>query len=889
MASAQEVRVGVIIPTYRHPVLLTEAIESALAQQTTFGVAVVIVSDGCPLLETEAVCSAYCSTLQNVFYLRKANKGPSSARNYGIEFILHNWPDIDAIFFLDADNRLRPNALQIAFDALVKAPLQVGWIYTNIDTFGIRWSGNYTFPYSPLIHVAVSNMCDTACLVSRRVFESGVRFDEDPRSGFEDWDFWLQCIAKGFLGQPASFGLEYRKRPESRNEQNLRNVAAIRGHIKARHKSLSTPKNLLNWEHYTNPRYLFGIGQPEEPIFESFSDPGMQGHKIDNSELGEIFWSSYHAPDECWFPAFFVWGSPGARECLAEAKLLHNAFFLMEKCARTHNFAALTLSNSDRSVAIDVSSYSQAASLADKVVMWMCSGKILREIVLDPSDDWVSTLGKEQPAPSIGKVDISTPGAGEARLEGKFALKALFYTIQAFKTSDYFQPEQTRWHWRPQEFPGRDQYYKYVCDYLGVDGLMPRLAKSTIDVGLVLPFATYGGAEKVAFALGRTLVQHGMHVHVFIIGDPHMAVVDEFYSSFTSVNILAEKDFPKWGGPLTVFGQESFGPDSPEVKSSLLTGFLAGLDLVVNCHSAPMNALISSARKLGSKTATYLHLSDTTVFGRLVGHTYLTVPFEHAYDLILTCSESLKRDLHALGLPEEKILPIKNAAGFTPRDGSRERAEKERMRARGRRKLRLLYIGRLDRQKGVDRLFNLVAAFRNEAAPVDIRVIGSSLLDASEDWGDRFSTIGVKIEKPLYESRELEEAYFWSDVLLLPSRWEGAPLVIPECQQTGCIPMAVQVGAVDELIEHAVDGILIPNAGEHQVIMEYRTWIDALAANDSLRRELSEKALRRGEMSTWDHNFGPFLEWMRKEFPAAVPASMAAKSLPTQANRRLRS
>jgi glycosyltransferase involved in cell wall biosynthesis len=126
-------------------------------------------------------------------------------------------------------------------------------------------------------------------------------------------------------------------------------------------------------------------------------------------------------------------------------------------------------------------------------------------------------------------------------------------------------------------------------------------------------------------------------------------------------------------------------------------------------------------------------------------------------------------------------------------------------------------------------------------------------------------------------------------VLLLPSRWEGAPLVIPECQQTGCIPMAVQVGAVEELIEHAVDGILIPNAGEHQVIVEYRTWIDALLANDSLRRELSEKALLRGERSTWDHNFGPFLEWLRKEFPATVSSAIAARSLPRPVNRRLRS
>ena len=133
-----------------------------------------------------------------------------------------------------------------------------------------------------------------------------------------------------------------------------------------------------------------------------------------------------------------------------------------------------------------------------------------------------------------------------------------------------------------------------------------------------------------------------------------------------------------------------------------------------------MNALMNTVKRMGAKTATYLHVTDTTALGRLVGHPYLAIPFEHAYDLILTCSEMLKKDLHALGIPEEKILSINNAAGFKVRDNARKRAEHERRRPRLCRHLRLLYLGRLDRQKGVDRLLNLVAALKNKAAPVDI-------------------------------------------------------------------------------------------------------------------------------------------------------------------------
>jgi glycosyltransferase involved in cell wall biosynthesis len=544
----------------------------------------------------------------------------------------------------------------------------------------------------------------------------------------------------------------------------------------------------------------------------------------------------------------------------------------MEKYARSHNFSALTVSNSEKIISIDIDTESDDPTLACTAAMWMCSSKIAKEIVLDSSTDWVNSLRGDRPAPSICKINVSIPDLAKFDLSGKSALESMLNTVRTFRASEYVSSGQVRWHWRPQRYPGRDEYYKKLCDHLGVDGLMPRVSKPTIDIGLVLPFATYGGAEKVAFALAKTLVRHGMRVHIFVIGDPCLTVIDEFHSSLTSINILAEKDFPKWGGPLTVFGQESFAPDSPEIRPSLLGGFLAGLDLVINCHAAPMNALINTAKGMGAKTATYLHVFDTTTLGRLVGHPYLTIPFEHGYDLILTCSEALKQELHALGVPEEKILSIPNAAGFRLQDNVREPVAKQRMTPRNNRRLRLLYLGRLDRQKGVDRLFNLVVALRNKVVPVDVRIIGSALLDAEENWVARFSSIGLEVENPIYETKDLQDAYIWADALLLPSRWEGAPLVIPECQQTGCIPIAMKVGAVEELIEDGVDGILIANGGEHQIITDYCIWIDTLINNDKLRMELSEKAFGRGAAATWDLNYGPFLAWLHKEFNLAFSA-----------------
>ena len=71
-------RVAVLIPAYKHSVLLAEALESVLAQEAPFDIAAVIIDDGCPYPETGEIGRTYALAHPNVFYLRKANGGLSS-------------------------------------------------------------------------------------------------------------------------------------------------------------------------------------------------------------------------------------------------------------------------------------------------------------------------------------------------------------------------------------------------------------------------------------------------------------------------------------------------------------------------------------------------------------------------------------------------------------------------------------------------------------------------------------------------------------------------------------------------------------------------------------------------------------------------------------------
>jgi glycosyltransferase involved in cell wall biosynthesis len=143
-APAAKPALAVVIPVYKHSVLLEEAVISALNQETEFALVIVIVNDGCPMPETHQTCLDFAMAAPDrVSYIRRQNGGLSAARNTGIEHVLGTWETVQAIYFLDADNRLFPNTLQRAYDALTEDP-SIGWIYPDIDMFGQEWNSDYS-------------------------------------------------------------------------------------------------------------------------------------------------------------------------------------------------------------------------------------------------------------------------------------------------------------------------------------------------------------------------------------------------------------------------------------------------------------------------------------------------------------------------------------------------------------------------------------------------------------------------------------------------------------------------------------------------------------------------------------------------------------------------
>ena len=93
--------VSVVIPCYNQAHFLPEAIKSALAQ-THQPVEVVVVDDGSPDNVVDVVAS-----YPGVRCVRQENRGRSQARNAGFRASRGKY-----VIFLDADDRLTPNAIE---------------------------------------------------------------------------------------------------------------------------------------------------------------------------------------------------------------------------------------------------------------------------------------------------------------------------------------------------------------------------------------------------------------------------------------------------------------------------------------------------------------------------------------------------------------------------------------------------------------------------------------------------------------------------------------------------------------------------------------------------------------------------------------------------------
>lgn len=122
-------------------------------------------------------------------------------------------------------------------------------------------------------------------------------------------------------------------------------------------------------------------------------------------------------------------------------------------------------------------------------------------------------------------------------------------------------------------------------------------------------------------------------------------------------------------------------------------------------------------------------------------------------------------------------------------------------------KINLVFIGRLDRQKGFDVLREAMEQITRE--PIHLHMLGANVVDATEKgkWSDVLPNVTMYGWIPRREVFGFIEA---ADAIVMPSRWEGFGLAAIEAMRQGKPVIASEVDALPEVIGDT--GLLVPTA-----------------------------------------------------------------------------
>jgi glycosyltransferase involved in cell wall biosynthesis len=312
------------------------------------------------------------------------------------------------------------------------------------------------------------------------------------------------------------------------------------------------------------------------------------------------------------------------------------------------------------------------------------------------------------------------------------------------------------------------------------------------------------------------------------------------------------------------FGAEvaAFGKGAPAADA---LGLLAGMDAVLNAHSLPAHALMARLRGIGVRTFCGLHLVERTPWGNPLGTAHTALAYEHAYDGVTVISEKLRRWCVAQGVPAGKLHLVRNAPGYAadPARVAAALAARREPRPPGRR-LRALFLGRLDGQKGLDRLATVVARTEHR---VEWRVVGRRVVDRSDVDLGRLPLV----EPPATTPERLDALYAWADAVLLPSRFEGVPLIVLEAQRFGCAVVATDVGATAEAVEDGADGFLVPHdLPEPAMVGAMAALLLRLDAAPDLLARLGARAAERIARAGAENGMRDFLDHLDRLVPGPL-------------------
>jgi glycosyltransferase involved in cell wall biosynthesis len=161
----------------------------------------------------------------------------------------------------------------------------------------------------------------------------------------------------------------------------------------------------------------------------------------------------------------------------------------------------------------------------------------------------------------------------------------------------------------------------------------------------------------------------------------------------------------------------------------------------------------------------------------------------------------------------------------------------------------LLYYGRFDLfQKGLDTLMEAFDLIRAARPDLQLHIAGRG-----RDAGDirrivARSDLGTSVQLHADVTRnEVLRLLSGASLLLMPSRFEGLPVVAAEALAAGVPVLATDVGALSEIVTHSQTGLLVPPERPQALANEALR----LMADDGTRQRMSQAARVSARRFRW--------------------------------------
>ena len=202
---------------------------------------------------------------------------------------------------------------------------------------------------------------------------------------------------------------------------------------------------------------------------------------------------------------------------------------------------------------------------------------------------------------------------------------------------------------------------------------------------------------------------------------------------------------------------------------------------------------------------------------------------------VVANSQGLK-DLGAAFEPDVPIRVIPNGVSPLEPEGQREWNP-----------ARLLFVGRLVHQKGLDVLLEALAGLKE--LDWDLTLVGDG---PRRDWlEERAQALGLGERvhfRGWLKRRELPPAYGGANFFVYPSRHEGMPNALLEAMSAGLPALATRIAGNEELVEEGVTGYLVPS----EDVAALRERLAQLIDDAQMRQQMGAAGQRKAQSEyTW--------------------------------------